>query len=138
MTHQDSNEPDQILARLRASEELYARTFMTNPVAMSITDLATGRFTHINLAFAAMVGYNRSEIIGRTSEEMKFWLDRSNREGIMRRIQASDDYPLVKTEIRHKSGDLVQALVSFRLLAVPPASSVLSVLVPLPQAVQSA
>jgi PAS domain S-box-containing protein len=118
--------------RIRESEELYARAFMSNPVAMSITDVATARFTHINLAFADLVGFNRSEIIGRTSEQMGFWPDRSERERIGAKIARDASSPLVEGTIRTKSGASVRILASFRLLDASPAAAVLSVLVPLP------
>ena len=121
----------EVLARLRESEELYARAFMSNPIAMSLTSLGSGRFTHINTAFANLAGWNRSEVIGRTSDELRFWPERGNRESVGRRIEAGDDFPLVRTEMRRKDGVLVPVLASFRLLKVGIGDSVLSVLVPI-------
>lgn len=131
MTETPLSDTDALLQRLRTSEELYARAFMSNPVAMSLTDVATSRFTHINTAFAELVGYTRSEILGRTSEDLRFWPERESREEVGRRIVEQDDLPLIKSSIRHRSGDLVPVLVSYRLLSVPPNPAVLSVLVPL-------
>lgn len=105
---------------------------MSNPVAMSITDSGTGRFTHINTAFAALVGYNRADIIGRTSEELGFWPDRGERARVGGRIERSDDMELVEGAVRVKGGSSVRVLASFRLLPLSPSPAVLSVLVPLP------
>ena len=121
------------IQRLRESEELYARAFMSNPVAMSLTDTATGRFTHVNSAFAELVGYTRSEIIGKTSEEMRFWPDRGERERVAKRIEQGDDMPLTEGQIRVKSGRTMRVLVSFRLFPTTPEPTVLSVLVPMPE-----
>lgn len=120
------------IQRLRQSEELYARAFMSNPVAMSITDSVTGRFTHINTAFAELVGYTRSEIIGKTSEQLGFWPNRRQRTRIGERIERDDEMPLAEGRIQVRGGRLVRVLVSFRLLPTAPAATVLSVLVPLP------
>lgn len=121
------------IQRLRASEELYARAFMSNPVAMSVTDAATGRFTHINTAFSKLVGHNRTDIIGRTSQQMGFWPAREDRDRIGERIQQDDSLALVKGEIRIKGGASVRVLVSFRFLPLGPGPAILSVLVPLPE-----
>lgn len=124
-------ETNELLQELRESEELYARAFMTNPVAMSITAADSGRFTHINSAFAELVGFLRIEIIGRTSEELGFWPDRSNREDVAIRVEEGDTYPLIPAKVRRKDGIDISVLVSFRHLPTGPA--VLSVLVPLPR-----
>ena len=123
---------EDLLARLRASEELYARTFLANPVAMSLTNADTDRFTHINSAFAELVGHNRADIIGRTSEELGFWPDRSQRDGVRRRLNESDVFPIVRGAVRKKGGETVPVLCSFRLLAFNGTRCVLSILVPIP------
>lgn len=133
MTETQQSDTDALIQRLRVSEELYARAFMSNPVAMSLTDVATHRFTHINSAFAELVGYTRSDILGRTSEDLRFWPEREAREEIGRRIAERDDFPLIRSSIRNRDGELVPVLVSYRLLSLPPQPAVLSVLVPLEQ-----
>lgn len=132
MHESESDRASEVMQRLRASEELYARAFMSNPVPMSMTDVTTGKFTQINSAFAALVGYHRAEILGRTSEEMGFWPDRSGREDIGRRITRDDSFPLIEATIRVKGGRDLAVLVSFRMLPIASAPAVLSVLVPLP------
>lgn len=121
----------ELLDRIRVSEELYSRAFMSNPIAMSVTDGTTHRFTHINGAFAALAGYNRADIIGRTSEDLQFWPERGTRTHIGERIARGDDFPLVRAEIRRKDGVLVPILVSYRMLKLNGGESVLTVMVPL-------
>lgn len=105
---------------------------MSNPVAMSITDPGTGRLTHINTAFAELVGYTRAEIIGKTSQQMGFWPNRGERSRVGERIQRDDEMSLVEGQIRVKGGSSVRVLASFRLLPTTPGQVILSVLVPLP------
>ena len=122
----------ELLKRLRESEELYARAFMTNPVSMSITDATSERFTHVNAAFCTLVGFPRSEVIGRTSEQLRLWPKRERREGIVERLAGDDAMPLLRATVRTKAGVDVPILVSFRVIQAGEGQSVLSVIVPLP------
>lgn len=121
-----------LLDRLRASEELYARAFMTNPIAMSITNSQTERFTHINLAFADLLGYARAEILGRTSAELSLWPDRERRPEVAAALERSGRFELQRGSVRRKGGDELHVLVAFQILPLGSVPSVLSVLVPLP------
>jgi len=123
----------ELFSRLRASEELYARAFMTSPVAMSITDVKSQRFTHINLAFSALVGYARAEVLGRTSQDLGFWRGSDARATVSERLPRVENLPLRRGEIRVKDGRLVPVLAGFSLVEVAEVESVLSVLVPLPE-----
>ncbi|MFN2168046.1 MAG: PAS domain S-box protein, partial [Anaerolineae bacterium] len=54
-------------ARLRASEEMFAKAFHASTTAMSVTSVEDGRFLDANDAFLQLTGYRRDEIIGRSS-----------------------------------------------------------------------
>lgn len=58
---------------LRASEEKFAKAFMNTPDAVSITDIASGRFIQINTSFERHFGWTNAEAIGRTSLELGIW-----------------------------------------------------------------
>jgi PAS domain S-box-containing protein len=129
---QGTEPQDDLVDRLRKSEELYARVFLRNPVAMSVTNSATGRFTQINAAFAALLGYSRSELIGRSSEELGLWPDRSRRDEIGARLSSGDELSLIPGRVRAKDGTETSVVIGFRLLDIDHSPSVLSVLVPMP------
>jgi PAS domain S-box-containing protein len=118
--------------RLRHSEELYGRAFNRNPVAMSITNGATQRFVAVNDAFLTLIGFYRSDVIGRTSAELNLWPDSDSREAVARRLQEVQETPMIRAAVRNRTGTLVPCIVGYRLLDLSTGPSVLSVLVPLP------
>jgi PAS domain S-box-containing protein len=120
---------DEALAALRRSEELYARVFMQNPVAMSITNAETGRFTGANEEFLKLVGYWRAEVIGRTSQELNLWPDYGDREQVGDRLQAGQVVGPVEGGVRNKMGVVVSCTALFRVLSTSEGQSVLTVLV---------
>lgn len=126
-----SPQADETLTRLRESEELYSRAFMSNPIPMTVTDGSSGRFTHVNPAFCQLVGFPRAELMGHTSEELQLWTDRTRRGQIEERIAQDDEMPLVRGFVRTKAGTDVPVLASFRMLTVAERAVVLSVLVPI-------
>ena len=58
---------------LRDSEKKFATAFRASPMALTIVELATGRFIEVNYAFERISGYSRDEAIGRTTLELGLW-----------------------------------------------------------------
>jgi PAS domain S-box-containing protein len=120
---------DEALAALRRSEELYARAFLQNPVAMTITNAVTGRFTAVNEEFLRLVGYWRAEVIGRTSAELKLWPEYGDRARVGEMLEAGDTPGPVDGGVRTKAGTIVRCKAWFRQLATSEGPTVLTVLV---------
>ncbi len=53
--------------------------FEASPVAMMITDLADGRYLHVNGAFERITGWPRDEVLGHTALEVAPWVDPDDR-----------------------------------------------------------
>ncbi len=53
--------------------------FNTVPGAVSITEIATGKYVDVNTTFENMSGYKRKELIGKTSLEINIWEKVSDR-----------------------------------------------------------
>ena len=66
---------DQKLAEisLRQSEEKFSKLFFSSPAWMAITRLEDGTYLEVNKAFEEITGFDRSEVIGRTSLELGLW-----------------------------------------------------------------
>ena len=58
---------------LRDSEKKFATAFQASPMALTIVEMASGRFIETNPAFERISGYTRDEAIGRTSLELGLW-----------------------------------------------------------------
>ncbi len=69
------------------SAEKYRRAFDLCPDAIGISTLADGRFLEINTAFERLTGYPRDEVIGRSSAELRIWIDDRDRDRITTRVQ---------------------------------------------------
>jgi PAS domain S-box-containing protein len=64
----------------RRTEKLFGIVFQASPDLVSLTTLSDGRYIDVNEAFLRSWGWQRSQIIGRTSAEIGFWKDATFRE----------------------------------------------------------
>lgn len=105
-------------AALRASEERFSVAFMAAPFASSITRVADGRFVEANDRYAADFGWNREELIGKTSLEVGLWPDAESRKRWLVLLQehgAVEDYETVGCD---RSGNLRQVSLSSRYVDI--------------------
>ena len=95
---------------LRKSEENLRKAFSSHPGIVGINSVADGRFIDINTNFTKCLGWERSEVIGHTSEELCLYADFSQRAEIinsMNTIGSLNDYEL---HLLTKSGELLKTL----------------------------
>jgi diguanylate cyclase (GGDEF)-like protein/PAS domain S-box-containing protein len=102
---------------LRASEERFASYFRDTPVASAITTLADGRFIEINDDYCRLFGYERAELIGRTSTELGLWpdADREDRRAALERNGFVRDW---ESHYRRKDGQIGTVLMSLHRMEV--------------------
>jgi len=75
---------------LRLSEERFSKAFNSNPTAMSITTLETGRFININESFCHIINSNSDELLGHTSLEIGFWPEAVDRKHMIENIISNE------------------------------------------------
>src|SRR5215831_4092978 len=89
---------------LRQSEERFSKAFRSNPQPMSITRLDTGLYIDVNDSFLAMSGYERAEVVARTSLELGIWIDQHHRRDFMKRLVDEGALANIETIFVTKSG----------------------------------
>jgi PAS domain S-box-containing protein len=108
------------LEALRLSEEKFAQAFRMSPDAISITRLANGVFVEVNDGFAAMTGYTREEVIGRSSrrDDLGIWVRPEDRERLVAELGSRGTVTNLEAQFRHKDGRLFIGSVSARPIQV--------------------
>ncbi len=104
-------------AELRRSEDRFATAFRASPVPMAIQNMDDHRFLDVNDSFAAMTGFDRKEILGRTPQELPLCIDYEgsplgyfvNGKGAIRNVDA---------QVSTKCGDLRSALLSVERILI--------------------
>jgi two-component system, cell cycle sensor histidine kinase and response regulator CckA len=76
-------------ARLRQSEERFAKAFRSSPIAVTISTREEGRYVEVNDAFVRMIGRDRDEVIGHTSIELNIWEFSDQRDALIAELERS-------------------------------------------------
>jgi PAS domain S-box-containing protein len=97
---------------LRESEERFKRVFESVLDAVTISDLAEGRYLDTNGEFTSLTGYTRDEVVGRTPEEIGIWPDPADLRAARRQIRDRGVIRNLEMPFRTKSGATRWALVS--------------------------
>lgn len=98
----------------QARNRLNAAAFQLSPLAMSLSAMDSGEFIEVNDAFLDATGFQRSEVIGRTSVELELYTAEMRAVLIaeMNRHGQVDNYPTVMCT---KTGRQLDCLVSARI-----------------------
>lgn len=97
---------------LRQSEEKFAKAFQTAPTIMIIASLADGRYLEVNEAFEKALGWQKKEVLGRTSFDMGIWNDQEQRNEIVRTIRGGEKVINRDVTFHGKNGETVEVLYS--------------------------
>ena len=114
---------------LRTSEEKYAKTFSMNPAAIVLTRVKDGVFLEVNETWERMFGYQRHEVLGKSSLDFSIWPVAQDREEYIRQLQEHGGslHDWEQTMVR-RSGESFFALLSAEILSVEGEEAVLSIL----------
>lgn len=112
----DVSAQNEVMERLRRSEERFAKAFHFSPLNMTISRLSDGEIIEVNRAEDRAQGLLPEEVKGRTSMEIGAWLTPQDREAFVARLLRDGHIDGYETRMRHKDGSLVDARVWAELL----------------------
>jgi len=97
---------------LRQSEERFSKAFCSNPLPMTISTTAEGRYLDVNDSFLALVGGERGSVVGHTMAELAIWVEPEDRITMMRRLSEQGRVIGLPAQIRASTGAVLEARVS--------------------------
>jgi diguanylate cyclase (GGDEF)-like protein/PAS domain S-box-containing protein len=97
---------------LRRSEERFEKIFQASPDAIVISRLKDGRYLEVNQRWLELFGYERREILGRTSLELGIWADPAERSRFVEQVAERGALQGFETRFRKKSGAIIDAVIS--------------------------
>ena len=91
---------------LRASEERYRTAFQTSIDAININQVSDGKYIDVNQAFLDIMGFQREEVIGKTSLELKIWANLRDRRRMINRLRQGPGCRGLEAQFRKKNGEI--------------------------------
>ncbi len=108
----DITERKKIEKELRYSEDRFSKAFRSTPALIGIVSQDDGRFIDVNKTFLDAFGYERSEMIGKTSLDLGLWQNYEMRNKIVEKIKSSGSLKGLEVPYVAKSGEVIQLLGS--------------------------
>jgi two-component system, cell cycle sensor histidine kinase and response regulator CckA len=96
---------------LRKSEERFSKAFRNNPLAITISTEADGRYLDANDAFLKLLGYKREDLIGHTAAELRFWSEPLDRTELLRQLKEEEQAAKHHARYRTAKGEIREAEV---------------------------
>ena len=112
---------------LLKSEERFSKAFRLCPLAITISTERDGKYLDVNEAFLLMLGYARSDVIGRTATELGFWVLSSDRLEMVRKLEEGGRVKGLTTKYTTSNGEIREAEVSAELIELEGQACVLAI-----------
>jgi len=103
---------------LRDSEEKFRTAFRSNPEAMTITTLADGVYLDVNDAFLRVTGFAREDVMGQKSLHVRSWVEKEDRERLVRILKSKGRVESMETSFRKKNGEIFFVHLSAELIEI--------------------
>lgn len=118
VTFLDITDRKQAEIKLMESEELFAKSFSSSPLPMSLIDIETDIYLNINHAWVKMYGFPRQDVIGKRSTEIKNYVNPSDRTMIQDLLTQEGSVKDFQTAVYTKSGAVRHGRVSIETFTV--------------------
>jgi len=115
---QEIAERTQAENQLRLSEERFGKAFKSSPVPMSIQSLQNYRYLDVNDSYVEMTGYDRDELVGKSSLDLNLWPDPAARKVLLDQLGEGKSLRNVETRIRTKDRQEKPTLLCAELMTL--------------------
>jgi PAS domain S-box-containing protein len=113
--------------RLRESEAMVRKIIETCPDCITIARTSDGTYREVNEAFLRQFGFQRSEVIGKTVNDLRIWGERPQAREVMRRLRADCLVKDFEISLRNKDGVAAPYLLSAVLIELGSEQCVVSI-----------
>lgn len=95
-----------------ASDERFRNIFSRSPIAIGIGEVHNGLLVEVNDAWLTLYGYERDEVIGRTTAELDLYVRSDERDELIRKIEEQGQILNHEIHLRRKDGAVMDVLYS--------------------------
>jgi diguanylate cyclase (GGDEF)-like protein/PAS domain S-box-containing protein len=112
---------------LRHSEERYRIAFQTSHDGVAINRLDNGVYIDVNRAFLEISGFDRQDLIGKTSLECEIWNDPLDRGKLVSELNQNLTIRDYEAQFRRKNGEIFWGLMSASVIEIDGLACILSI-----------
>jgi diguanylate cyclase (GGDEF)-like protein/PAS domain S-box-containing protein len=112
---------------LQTSEIRYRSAFQTSLDSININRLSDGLYVDCNQAFLRSVGYEREEVMGKTSLELNIWANPHDRQKLVEILHQNGNCRDLEAQFKRKSGEVFWGQMSASLVEIEGVRCILSI-----------
>jgi PAS domain S-box-containing protein len=112
---------------LRRSEEMFSRLFQLSPDMITLAREEDGTLLEANEAFSRFTGYTREEALGKTTVELGIFAPPERRSEFAAAVLRNGRVENFEFDIRHRSGSILHASASARLMTIDDRNCILTI-----------
>jgi two-component system, cell cycle sensor histidine kinase and response regulator CckA len=115
------------ISERKKAEERFYKAFNATPEPITIANFADGRFVDVNETFLRATGFDREEVIGRTSLELEFWDRPEDCADLIEALKKHGSVRDMEITFRAKSGERRTGLNSAEVIDIAGQKCVLAI-----------
>lgn len=108
----DITQFEQAVRAAQSADERFGKVFRHSPFPLGATTARDLTIIDINNALMRLLGYERSQILGRTSEQLGLWADPSERARFFARVRETGRMVDFEAELRRRDGRPLHVLLA--------------------------
>jgi two-component system, cell cycle sensor histidine kinase and response regulator CckA len=116
------------LTESKRAEERFYKAFHLNPEPITIATVSEGRYLDVNESFLRITGYQREEVVGQTSMEVRFWKRPEDRVRLVESLRQQGSVRDLEITFLTKSGEERIALDSADVIEVGGQKCIIAIL----------
>ncbi|HRP01798.1 MAG TPA: PAS domain S-box protein [Candidatus Kapabacteria bacterium] len=124
----DITEMTQAQQNIKNSEALFRTIFDASPNIILITQIEDGKIIEANQAIENLTGFKKSELIGKTTQEVGFWLSSEDRNKVMSLIKRDGQIDNLELQFKIKDNSIISTLTTFRVIEIEGQKHLLSII----------
>ena len=109
------------------SEEKFRAAFKTSPDSISINRMSDGKYVEINEGFMYATGFSENEILGKTAEDLNFWVYQSDKLKLLAELKRNGYCVNFAAKFRLKNEKIINGLLSARIITIKEENYLISI-----------
>jgi PAS domain S-box-containing protein len=107
-----------LLMEIGTQEEKFVKAFHSTPYAITLSRLSDGTMVDMNESFATIMGYDRTEVLGKKTMELHIWEHEEDRAAVVEALTRTGKVRGMELRFRNKSGEAVTGLFSAEIIRI--------------------
>jgi diguanylate cyclase (GGDEF)-like protein/PAS domain S-box-containing protein len=100
----------------QAALDKFHKIFDNNPALMAVSDLKEGKFIEVNSTFLEKLGYERDEVIGKTSFELDVFINEMEQLKVVDNLEKNGLFKNAELSVKKKNGQIIDGIFSGEIL----------------------